>query len=156
LEALIQLELPLRWYENSLLWDDKDDTPSVIDTVHRGTEYDTLRNLYDEAKVIERHGRLEYLSWAHRLVMRMEITCLQDYPSYSTRRVVPDENYPHEYIVVVDYPRVWRWISERSTFSERQVAALLSEASQVIGICDRLGLSLDEADNEDVIQSVAA
>lgn len=128
----IQLSFP--WWVDTIYWKD-DDTPDVIETVDRPTEDEALRNLLLQSKVIERNGRMLNLTALHMIVLRLERTCLRDYPHY---------------------PDAALFISERSMFAPKQARALLDEASGIIYVRALMGLPEIRIEHEPVIVRLAA
>lgn len=135
---LIQLEFP--WWADSYLWkpddDDSDGTGSVITTVDRPTEILAIKRLRLGSKIIERYGKLTRLTAWHLYLLRLERTCMRDYPHYADR--VPE------------------WIAERTRMSHRQVRAFLDEASQIVSLRTMLDMPMPQVDDDAVALPRAA
>ena len=73
-ETIIQLPLPLRWYDNPEIWRD-----GHIECVHRPTERDALRNLFRRGRALMARPYMD-MTALERDVARLESECLRDNP----------------------------------------------------------------------------
>lgn len=126
------------WWTVSDYWkpddDDSDGTPPYVGEQERPTEDEAIRNLRLQARVIERNGKYLNIEWQHKIVLRLEMTALNSTPA-------PDN--------------IASWISARCTFSERQVIAILDEASSIIHVREMLGMPIDLS-HEPIVVRLAA
>jgi hypothetical protein len=126
------------WWTVSDYWrpddDDSDGTNAYVGMQDRPTEDEAIRNLRLQSRVIERNGKYLNIEWQHRIVLRLEQTVLN---------LVPMPDNP------------MAWIAARCTFSERQCAALLDEASSIIAVREMLGMPIDLA-HEPIVVRLAA
>lgn len=126
------------WWTVSEYWkpddDDSDDTGYFFGMQERPTEDEAIRNLRLQARVIERSGKYLNIEWQHKIVLRLERSAFNSTP-------MPDN--------------VTEWISHRCNFSERQVSALLDEASSILAVREMLGMPID-LNHEPIVVKLAA
>lgn len=105
------------WWVNMHLWDTQDETP---DTVQRPTEQAAFRQMFRQARLLEKRGVLINLSPLHIQVMQLEQRAL-------TAEPLPDNPY--------------NWISARMHgIPPLQIKAILDECSFVVLLREALGM----------------